>query len=149
MPRPNETISLLADGSIRFVLTARDQYGNAIANNASGGILRLLARVGGTFDVATTPSFAGLTARWRLMLLIRIAESFSVRATQIVHQVTGLSGLITVNADQGNLQMAKITADTSIIAGTDIALRVQVTDGNSNPIVGTQVTTLLMLAAVV
>ena len=35
-----------------------------------------------------------------------------------------------------NLQITRITPDTSIIAGSDIALRVQVTDVYTNPVTG-------------
>ncbi len=90
---PVSDTSFTAGGSLQFILTARDQFGNGVRNNGSAGID---GGAGVTIVEGTPLSFSGdSTVTFNVQKTL--AEDFSITATNTVNsQITGQSGLIQV-----------------------------------------------------
>lgn len=129
---PSTDTSLLAGDNLNFIITARDQYGNAIQNSDS-----VIVSVAGATGVSFSPSDRlGFNGNSTVSFTIsKTAKgSFSLNAVKKSDAaVSGASGQITVNPAVVN-SISILAGSGSITAGTARTLRVQLLDQYSNPV---------------
>jgi len=135
-PTGDDTIA--AGDTLFYTITAYDQYGNTVTNNESltiDAVGSLSAELSaGPYSFANSDTIA-------FWVSDTLFGSFTVRADNSIDPTLSVqSGLITVEADTNNLQITKVTNDTTgITAGSSLTLLAQITDAFANPVSGDSV----------
>ena len=126
---PANDTSFTAGDSLQFILTARDQYGNGVINSNQIA-LTTVGSDSATIDGGSTPSFSNDST---LTITVRdtVAENFTIRADS--SQISGQSGLITVNPNTADHYVILSSSDPIVVRGERL-LRVAVEDTFNNPI---------------
>jgi hypothetical protein len=134
---PTGPQSITAGDSLEYVITARDQFGNAIANSDS-----IIASAVGSSTAGFSPGNYDFNGADTVVFKVSDASAgaFTVRVENSGNSaVNGQSGLVTVSV-AGADSLIKVSGDGSgIIAGTDRLLRVLITDSFNNPVSGDSV----------
>ncbi len=137
MPVGDSTIT--AGDTIAYAVTARDQYGNAIATN--GGINILTPGSTTAEIVEGSPLLFGGTATVNFNVTDTVSGAFSVRVENTGNQaVIGQSGLVTVTPAAADHIVLFSGVTDSITVGSTRLLQVALEDVYTNRISGSSVT---------
>jgi len=126
-PAGDSTVT--AGDVISYTLTAKDQYGNTVANN---GEVTLSAQGSSTAQFSAGPYTFGGTGTLNFTVTDTVAGSFTVVATNTSNsEIKGQSGLVTVNpAAAANLVV--LSSQSAITVGTERLQRVALEDTYGN-----------------
>ncbi len=127
---PSTDQTTTAGTAISFTVTARDIYGNAVANSDQIQFTALNA-TGATFTPGSTLSFGGASAV-NISVTDTVVETIHVRGEKVGNSnINGQSGAITVNpAPAARLQ--EITGSGSATVGSNVLIRVKLLDQYAN-----------------
>jgi hypothetical protein len=136
-----QTATITAGGSIQFTVTARDQFGNPVANDDSVSISVL----GSTTAVYPSKGYFNNNSSFIFVVTETQSGNFVAKVVNLDNSALSVqSGIITVNPGVPTT-ITKVSGDSNgIIAGANQILRARVTDINGNAVNGVLVEFLIV-----